>query len=293
MRAALLSGGAGHGGFQVGVLSRLGTLGEIGYDFIYGTSVGAVNGAFIYGPKASQNGRGTELPLIWEREVLGNDSVFRMRFGGPLGVLLSGKEALADTSPLLKIIQKYWNGPTPGVSFTVTTVDEMTGEVLEFTESNDDVPTKILASAAYPCVFDPVPYKRKNAAGATLAVHSLIDGGARDIIPHRSAIMEPDITDIDVIVCKPVEGGLLPMSPGRKMTLVDHALRTIEIMADEIFRGDIARLKEWCASSSGRRLRIFAPEAPIETDALDFRRSYRDLLFERGKKAAEKPFVLG
>jgi len=284
-KAGVLSGGGAHGSFQVGVLSVLGERKKLNHHIWRGTSVGAVNGAFMYSPLDEQNQRAMQLPEIWKKEVHGNDSIYRMRFGGIVGSVISGKQALADTSPLLSILKKYWKGPVPGVSLGVTAVDEISGKVMEFFENDPDMTQKILASASFPGVFDPVIHDERNNAGIRLKTSVFTDGGVRDIVPHRSVIINTEVDEIDVIVCKPVNGGVLPQSPGKTYSILDRMLRTVEIMADELYLGDIRELQNW-ANTPGKILRIWAPAAPIETDPLDFRPSFQSLLIERGRDIA-------
>ncbi len=183
--ALVLSGGGARGAYEVGVLSHLFEAGPPRIDIISGTSVGAINGAYlasaIHEPAAGMS----RLRALWEAltlpKVLGFNPVQasrlpRVLFGGRRGA------GLFDASPMSEIIRSgidypqlaanVRQGPLHAVTITATHV--ATGASICFVDrrpgsppplglpahvqvrSASIMPHHVLASAAIPVVFPPV-----------------------------------------------------------------------------------------------------------------------------------------
>ena len=290
-QAVLLSGGGAHGAFQVGVLLELYAVDQLHYDVVRGVSVGALNGAVIaqYARK-DQSLAAAHAERLWLTEVTGSDSVYRKRFGGDLGALLAGAQGLYDPSPLQQIVNRNWPSSGARVDFAVGAVDAITGEYVEYPSTHPRFAECIVHSARFPLAFDPGTLVEKKD-GVRIREQWLVDGGVRNIVPHRSVLTDPSITSIDVIACKPEMGGVLPWSPGKHYSLLEYAMRNAEILADEVFLGDMEALRSWARADLRRRLRVFAPSALLTTDPLSFRASDVPLLIAYGRECAKK--VLG
>src|SRR5438067_7260426 len=150
--AFVLSGGASLGAVQVGMLRALYERGIVP-DLIVGTSVGAINGAFIASrPQTVETA--DELAEIWRGIRRGQ--VFPLRpLSGLLG-FLGSRDHLVPESGLRHLIAKHTTyerlEQTP-IEFHVVAVDVLTGE--ELLLSRGPVVEAVLASAAIPAVLPP------------------------------------------------------------------------------------------------------------------------------------------
>ena len=151
--AFVLSGGASLGAIQVGMLRAL-----VGHgvrpDVIVGTSVGALNGAFLACRDFDEQ-TVDELGALW-LEVR-RDEVFPVApLTGLLGVL-GVRSNLVSVGPLRQLVLRHVDCerledlPTP---LHVVACDMRTGEEIRLTEG--PLIDAVLASAALPGVFPPV-----------------------------------------------------------------------------------------------------------------------------------------
>jgi NTE family protein len=175
MRAFVLSGGASLGAIQVGMLEALFERG-IAPDLIVGSSVGAVNGAFIAGREPSpQTAR--ELGEIWRG--LSRGAIFPFNpVTGLIGFLGRGSH-LVPAGNLRRLIVRYAaidrleDSPLP-LHLIVT--DVLSGRELRV--SRGPAVDAVMASAAIPSVFPPVEFEGR----------LLMDGGVSNNTPISHAI---------------------------------------------------------------------------------------------------------
>jgi NTE family protein len=175
MRAFVLSGGASLGAIQVGMLEALFERG-IAPDLIVGSSVGAVNGAFIAGREPSpQTAR--ELGEIWRG--LSRGAIFPFNpVTGLIGFLGRGSH-LVPAGNLRRLIVRYAaidrleDSPQP-LHLIVT--DVLSGRELRV--SRGPAVDAVMASAAIPSVFPPVEFEGR----------LLMDGGVSNNTPISHAI---------------------------------------------------------------------------------------------------------
>ncbi len=169
--AYVLSGGASLGAVQVGMAQALADEG-IRPERIIGTSVGAVNGAYLAGGRSPD-----DLAEVWL--ALRRNDLFPVRlFGGLMGVL-GRRSHLVPNRGLRRLLEEHLefdrleDAPIP---FSAVAADARTGESVQL----DRGPTvdAILASAALPGVFPPV----------RIGDRTLIDGGVIDNTPISKAI---------------------------------------------------------------------------------------------------------
>jgi NTE family protein len=173
--AFVLSGGASLGAVQAGMLRALYERG-VAPGLIVGTSVGAINGAFIASRPPTPE-TADELAEIWRSVRRGQ--VFPLR---PLGGLLGfhgSRDHLVPQSGLRALVadhlehQPLEQMPIP---FHVVAVDVVTGE--ELLLSDGPTLAAVLASAAIPAVLPPVAWEDRG----------LMDGGVANNTPISHAI---------------------------------------------------------------------------------------------------------
>ncbi len=173
--AFVLSGGASLGACQVGMLEALYERG-IHPDMLVGTSVGAINAAFIASrPPTVRTAR--ELQGVWRG--LSRGQIFPANpLTAGLG-LLGMRDHSVPVSSLRRLLgthvelERLEDAP---VALHVVAADALSGE--EVLLSNGPAIDAILASAAIPGVYPPVPWE----------AHMLMDGGVLNNTPISHAV---------------------------------------------------------------------------------------------------------
>ena len=214
--ALVLAGGGARGAWQAGVLAWIGqalpaaTGSPLRFDQMVGSSVGALNAAFLAGA-AEDLGAGTQ--ALWDHWA-GTEvgSVYRMRLRRLWRVpraLLQGGEAprgpiaLLDSGPLHRVVRErvdwrglkraLWSGALGSLALVAT--DLASGEATVFHQEGagrgqpvpgrgrsfvpaDLAPEHVFASVALPLLFPPVALGR----------HWYLDGGLSEQTPVGSAL---------------------------------------------------------------------------------------------------------
>ena len=173
--AFVLSGGASLGASQAGMLETLYEQG-IRPDLLVGTSVGAINAAFIASrPPTVQTVR--ELQEVWRR--LSRGQIFPANpLTAGLG-LLGMRDHSVPVGSLRRLLRAHVEIgllEDASVALHLLAADMLTGE--EVLLSNGPAMDAILASAAIPGVFPAVPWK----------AHTLMDGGILNNTPISHAV---------------------------------------------------------------------------------------------------------
>jgi NTE family protein len=173
--AFVLSGGASLGAIQVGMLKALAAR-DIRPDLIVGTSVGALNGAFL-ASRRFDNTTVDELADLWLS--IGRGRVFPIEpLTGLLG-FLGARKNLVPAAPLRRLISRHAGSDrleqlqTP---LHVIACDVMTGQEVRL--DRGPLVDAVMASAAIPGVFPPIEW------GDRL----LIDGGVLNNTPITHAL---------------------------------------------------------------------------------------------------------
>jgi NTE family protein len=150
--AFVLSGGASLGAVHVGMWRALAES-DTQPDFIVGTSVGALNGAFI--AARPDPGRIDELAAVWRS--LRRQDVFPLGvLGGALGYY-GLRDSLVNPAPLRRLLAQHLplrRLEDAEIPLHVAATDVLTGA--EVVLSRGDAVEAVLASAAIPAVFPPV-----------------------------------------------------------------------------------------------------------------------------------------
>ncbi len=188
MTALVLSGGGTRGATQVGMLQVLAEAGVVP-DRIYGTSVGAVNGAAF---AADPTVRGVDrLTTIW-RGITGEEVYPQRRGHGPWR-FLQQRESMHSNAGLRRIIEAgidFERLEDAAVPLEVVATSIVDGRERWLTSG--PAVEAVLASAAIPSIFPPVDIDGDR----------LIDGAVVDNVPLTRAI-DAGATRIIVLLCGP------------------------------------------------------------------------------------------
>jgi len=165
--ALVLSGGSSLGALHVGMLRAVLEAG-IQPDLLVGTSVGAINAAFIGRGFTAQ--RVSELAELW-RSMKTRDVFPGLGAWSTLRALL-GSGTLASPSGVKRIIERYIAPSHADLSIPTAVVasDLASGEAVALKEG--DLRRNLLASTAIPGVFPPVTIDGKTLVDGGVAAHA-------------------------------------------------------------------------------------------------------------------------
>jgi len=248
-RALVLSSGGARGSFEIGVLEELILNRGLDFHIFCGISAGALNAALLAqalyddDPATSINNLKKSfmaLRDIWLKGIAGNQSIFRKRILGIVGVPL-GADSIYDVSPLKELLSRFVNPKDLASSkrdLRIQHVALETGEIAAVNGSEPDILKHILASAAVPFSFPPVELGGKHH----------VDGGVLDNSPLGTAFeAEPPPEEIYVVYASPSKldteefhATSLSFKPNAQTYLV----RSIEILLNEIDLNDVAGARQ-------------------------------------------------
>ena len=172
--AFVLSGGVSLGAIQVGMLKALLETG-IKPDFLVGTSVGAINSAWIAGWPSSEGV--AKLEELWLG--LRRDDVFPLGWTAATG-LLGRTNHLFSNAALRNLLERnlpYERLENAAVPVHVVTSELKSGQAVVL--SSGPVVPSLLASCAIPGVFPPVTIGRRELVDGGVANHTSIDAAVR------------------------------------------------------------------------------------------------------------------
>jgi NTE family protein len=221
--AFVLSGGASLGALQVGMLEALYERG-ITPDFLVGTSVGALNAAFVASrPQTPQTA--TQLGRVWRH--LQRQDVFPLSMSALVGGVCGRRDHLVPDRALLRLIQRYIqfedlaDAPIP---LHLVAFDLIGGRELLLSEG--PAVEAIAASASIPGIFPPV----------AIGEQRLIDGGVVNNTPISHAV---DLGAERIYILPTQE----PHSrPGRVPTCaLDAAIQGLHLLVGCRVEADVAR----------------------------------------------------
>ncbi len=293
IRALVLSGGGGKGAFEVGALQYLIQQRQLEFDLFCGTSVGAINAAFLaQGANWSEQAeRSAALSAKW-LSFSGNRDIYRRNRFGLFNLLFGG--ALFRPVGLNRMIQSMIKPQSlmAGKRLMIPAVALEDGQ-LYFADSRKEADCHemdrfVLASASIPVYFPPVEIRGKH----------WVDGGMRDLTPLSAVVNEyPD--EIVVITTYPISSNLEPVfSPFRQVHNTLAVIKRIfDILSAEIGSNDLRVVKKvsqrftsiW--QPQGVRIVLIAPEQPLITGGLSFSPKLIREYFKLGGQAAMKPRI--
>jgi NTE family protein len=239
--AFVLSGGASLGAAQVGMLTALQEAG-VRPDLVIGTSVGAVNGAWVAG-RVDIGGLGA----VWR--ALRRDTVFPARaLDGLLG-FVGRREHLVPDVGIRRLLRDHLSfarledAPVP---FHVVATDVLSG--CDTLLSHGDAVDAVLASTAIPGVLPPV----------RVAGRYLMDGGVVNNTPISHAVRLG--ADVVWVLATGYSCALTERPKGA----LGMALHAVTLGINRRLAADIRRY------SQRADLRVLPPLCPVKTSAADF-----------------------
>jgi len=254
--AFVLTGGGSLGAVQVGMLHALAER-DVRPDLLVGTSVGALNAAFVAGRGFSAGTVG-ELDAIW-RSVRRADvfpfqqfrhlrSWHRAALCSPVGL----RRLLAAELPMGRLEEAR-------VPVHVTATDVLSGQ--EVLLSKGDAVSAVLASAAIPAVFPPVEIDGR----------LLYDGGLADNAPISKAVA---LGATRIFVLPTGYACALAEPPSNVLA---HALHALTLLIERRLILDVARYADVV------EMAVLPPLCPLTVGPGDFRHTGE--LIDRASKA--------
>lgn len=223
--AFVLSGGASLGALQVGMLRALYEHG-VTADMLVGTSVGALNAAFVATrPQTPASAR--ELSRVWRGIERGD--AFPLSLRAVVGGLAGRHDHLVPARGLCEIIERHVE--LDDLADAATPVHLVAYDLAAGSEtvlSKGPARDAILASCAIPGIFPPIEVGDK----------LLVDGGVVNNTPISHAV-ELGAERVYVLSTKPASP--VPATPPR--TALDAAISGISLLAGSRLDSDIARYR--------------------------------------------------
>ena len=264
-RALVLSGGGSKGAFEVGVLQRLMGDEQVDYDLLCGTSVGAINAAYLaQTPLGKPREAAARLRALWN--TVTTEKVRRQWFPFREASALF-KTSVYDSAPLHQWIRAGLDADavrTSGRKLRIVSVSLGTGESFVADEQTPDLAGWVIASSAFPVMLTP----------ASINGDLWTDGGLRTVTTLGEAI-RAGADDVDVVLCSD-PFAKSPFDVSGAHAIPQLLLRSIDIMNGEVSRADlrIAGLKNDLSQLRQEyrkvRIRLFQPTEPLPFDSLDF-----------------------
>ena len=246
--AFVLSGGAGLGAIQVGMLRALYER-DITPDVIVGTSAGALNGAYI-ASRPQRPATADALGEVWRN--LRRGQVFPINpLTGLLG-FLGARDHLVPESGLRRLIERHierYGLEDMDVPLHVVAVDVITGEELRL--SRGPALDAVLASAAIPAVLPPVEWEDR----------TLMDGGVSNNTPISEAVK---LGAERIYVLPTGHACALDEPPSGALAMALHA---ITLLTHRRLIDDIERHRY------DARLIVLPPPCPLDIQPIDFGRA--------------------
>jgi NTE family protein len=256
--AFVLSGGGSLGATQIGMLRALFDAG-IEPDMVVGTSVGAVNAAWVGAWPASEGVN--KLADIWTG--LRRDDVFPLGWTAAMGLLGRGKHLISNAA-LRGVLERhlpYERLEQAQIPVHVVTTELTSGRAIVLS-SGPAVPA-LLASCAIPGVFPPV----------TIGRRELIDGGVANHTPIATAVE----LGARIIYVLPIGYPWLHEVPANALGM---ALQALARMVEQRLESEIASYRD------AADIRVVPAIEPLAVSPADFSRT-RELI-ERGYASAER-----
>ncbi|NLW57070.1 MAG: hypothetical protein GX050_10750 [Firmicutes bacterium] len=294
-RALVLSGGGSKGAFEVGAIEYLVKKEKLNFHVFTGTSVGALNAAFLGQARNRQelSALVEELKTLW-LELKGKRSIYRSGFLRGLFRLLF-RDSLYNPAGLRSLLADKLNLERifhPATVVKVTAVALESGELFcadsRHRELGEDFRRYVLASASMPLFFPAVRIAGKH----------WYDGGLRDLTPLAAA-MEENPDEIVVITTFPLGPNLQAIIPPAKTGgALNAILRTVEILLSEIAVNDLQiaqTINRTCWRFPKKKpvpIRIIVPQTQLLGDALAFNPCWIRENIRAGYEAARHPRLL-
>jgi NTE family protein len=244
--AFVLTGGGSLGAIQVGMVSALHRHG-IDPDVLIGTSVGAINAAYLAGPGTTA-ARLTALATLWSGTR--RRDLFTIQPPRWVRAMRGREPSVFSADPLRHLLRLHLGYPAfedARLQLHVTATDLVTGRGLIL--SSGPVLEAVQASAAVPGLLPPVP----------LGGRTFVDGA----IGHPDTLAHADHCDVDEIYLLPAG---YPCAGAPPRTALSTALTSVSVLLHR-------QLIEQVHAYSGRaRLHVVPPLCPLAISPADFTR---------------------
>lgn len=247
--AFVLTGGGSLGAVQVGMLTAL-IERRIRPDLLVGTSVGAVNAAYLAGAESADEtglqARLQSLTRLWHD--LHRHDVFALDPRRWWGATRSGPPSLFSDSGLSRLLERHLgydaleDARIP-VEVTATNLVTGLGRVLD---TGPSAPA-VRASAAVPGILPPVPIDGRTHVDGAI--------GELDVLSHTAA---HDVTDIYLLPAGYPCAGSPPTSA------LGIALTSLSLL---LHRGLVAQVRSYAGAA---RLHVVPPLCPLTVSPADF-----------------------
>lgn len=246
--AFVLSGGGSLGAIQVGMLQALVEAG-ITPDVLYGTSVGALNAAFVAGAGAT-SGHLEDLADLW-RSIQRRD-IFPVVPRRGVRAILGRAPSLFSDHPLRRLVEAnlgYADIERAAVPLHLVAADLVSGEAVLL--STGDVVSAVAASAAVPGLLPPVLREGR----------TLVDGG----IAEHDVLMTATERGADEIYLLPAGYPCATATPPDSAIAV--TLHALSVLVHQQLTGEVRRY------AGSATLRVLPPLCPLGVSPADFTHS--------------------
>lgn len=261
--AFVLSGGSSLGSIQVGMLQGLFEAG-IKPDLLVGTSVGAVNAAWIAG--APDEAGVARLKDIWRG--LRRDDIFPLTWAAATGIL-GRSNHLVSNAALRSLLERnlpYRKLEQATVPVHVVTSELKSGQAVVL--SHGPAVPALLASCAIPGIFPPVVVGKRQ----------LVDGGVANHTPIDAAVR----LGAKRIYVLPISYPWLDDEPASALGM---ALQALARMVAQRLDSEVA------AYQDAAEITVIPPLSPLAVSPADF--SHSAELIERGYESARLAVATG
>jgi predicted acylesterase/phospholipase RssA len=266
MRALCLGGGAFRGYYQLPVIEYL--ISAHKYDYIYGVSIGAMNGVMV-----AQN-KYAILQSFWKDIHSANDAL-KLRWWWPFSGLYS-------LSPIMKHMNQHVFLDHLKIPFSAGVLSLTDKNYYNLSSalmsSDEELRTAVRASSSIPGLMDLPQLNINNNK------HVVSDGGFKNSIP----IPPPGpYTDIDVVICTPIHS--CKISSPNIETSISQSTRTIEILQDEICQRDVLELQARCTVKP--KISIYAPQHDLGP-SFETNKELKYIRWYAGLEAIRNPIII-
>ncbi|MCI0450593.1 MAG: patatin-like phospholipase family protein [Chlorobi bacterium] len=275
MRGLVISGGGSKGAFAVGVLKYLIKEKGLDYDFISGTSTGA-----LIAPLAATK-EIDKLEEIYTTRTTKDILIKREPFAIENLPKINKFDSFFDVTPLRNLTKqelfpRYDAIMQSGKTLFFTAICLQTGRVTYFASRNaestsefdlvvlndkEEMLNAIMASANQPVLMPPVEFKP-----GTYPIRQYVDGGVREYVPIRGVIAN-NVEEIDVILHSPP---FYPIKAERFSNIFGILFQTIDLFSEDVGDSDL-RNAMLLAEKKNIKINVYRPknELPIK-DGLTF-----------------------